>query len=390
MSERKAFWATVARREIIAKLTDRAFLVGTLLTIGLITAFMVVQGLLADRTQTFTVTSTSADSAMVSAAAKAAHSIDDKVTIVPVQAADEAAARQALADGTANAWLHKDGQGWVLTGQDGLDGSLTSTMSAAISQQTVAANAHAAGTSIEAIMQGSQLRTTLLSGSDERQGVALVMGFALSFLFYMASVFFGYTLAGSVVEEKASRIVEIIATKIPVRQLLAGKIIGNGVLALGQMVIFVGIGLVGLSLTPYGKYLPSVSAGLIWFLVFFLVGFLLIACMWAVAGSLASRSEDLQSTGSPLTMLMMAIFFSSFLAKGSVLTALSVVPPFSAILMPMRILGGSVPWWQPVLSLVLLTVTCAVVVLLAERLYRRSLLQTQGKLGLRQAWRTEE
>ena len=116
--------------------------------------------------------------------------------------------------------------------------------------------------------------------------------------------------------------------------MLIGKILGNTALAVGQMVVYTGIGLIGLSFTQYKSYLPSVSAGIVWFLAFFLIGFLVIACAWAVAGALASRTEDLQQTAMPLTMLMMAMWFAVFLAKGAVLTVLSFVPPFSAILMP--------------------------------------------------------
>jgi ABC-2 type transport system permease protein len=92
----------------------------------------------------------------------------------------------------------------------------------------------------------------------------------------------------------------------------------------------------------------------------------------------------------PLTMLMMAMWFAVFLAKGAVLTVLSFVPPFSAILMPIRILDGSAAWWEPVVALLLLIALAGVIVRGAERLYRRSLLQTSGKLSIKQAWSAPE
>ncbi len=177
------------------------------------------------------------------------------------------------------------------------------------------------------------------------------MGFALAFLFYLASVGFGAALAGSVVEEKQSRIVEIIATKIPVRQLLAGKVLGNTALAVLQMALYGVIGVVGLSFTSYGALLPTVTGALGWFLVFFLVGFLVIACLWAVAGALASRNEDLQSTSMPITMVLLGIFFGSLFLDGTAQTVFSYVPPASAVLMPLRVLDGSAAWWEPFVSL---------------------------------------
>ena len=251
-------------------------------------------------------------------------------------------------------------------------------------------NADRAGTSVAALTAGTTLASDVLVGGADQRGFAQGMACALAVLFYMASLIFGMTLANSVVEEKQSRIVEIIATKIPVRHLLAGKIAGNTVLAVGQMALYAAIGLVGLRFTPYSSFLPSVSGALGWFLVFFLLGFLLISCLWAVAGALASRTEDVQSTSTPVTMLLVAIFFGSLLLDGPAQTVLSYVPPASAILMPQRVLEGSAQWWEPLVALGILAVAAGAVVLLAERLYRRSLLQTQGRLSMRQAWSAPE
>ena len=156
------------------------------------------------------------------------------------------------------------------------------------------------------------------------------------------------------------------------------------------MALYAAIGLVGLRFTQYSTFLPSIGGALGWFLVFFLVGFLLIACLWAVAGALASRTEDVQSTATPVTMLLLAIFFGSMFLDGTAQTVLSYVPPASAVLMPQRILDGSALWWEPIVALAILVAAAGVVVLVAERLYRRSLLQTQGTLSMRQAWSAPE
>ncbi len=209
-------------------------------------------------------------------------------------------------------------------------------------------------------------------------------------LFYVASLTFGIALANSVVEEKASRIVEIITTKISVRELLAGKVMGNLALAFAQMAVFVGVGLIGLTFTDYDKYVPAISGAVGWFVVFFVVGFALLACLWAVAGALATRTEDVQATSMPLTMLTMAVFFAALFVSGTVKTVMSFVPPFSAILMPMRVLEGSAPWWQALVALAILVLAAGLVVGAAARIYQRSLLQTQGRLSIRQAWSTPE
>ena len=109
-----------------------------------------------------------------------------------------------------------------------------------------------------------------------------------------------------------------------------------------------------------------------------------------MAGSLASRTEDLQSTTTPLTFVVMGVFFASFLLDGTAKVVASFVPPVSAVLMPIRILEGDTPLWQPVVALALLLLFALGTILVGERLYRRSLLQNQGRVSLRQAWTAAE
>jgi ABC-2 type transport system permease protein len=383
-------WALVARREISTKLRDRTFLVGTLLTTAMIVALVVVQAVLSDRTKNYDILATPPAMALAKGLADAAPDLDDGVRITVVPVAGDAAAAAALREDDADAWLASRDGAWVLVGRDDVPADLEAVTATVVRETMLTQNASAAGTSVNELTAGSQLVTDVLVGDADQRDFAQGMAFALAFLFYLSSVIFGMTLAGSVVEEKQSRIVEIIATKIPVRQLLAGKVLGNTALAVGQMAVYTGLGLVGLSFTTVGRFLPSVSGALGWFLVFFLVGFLLIACLWAVAGALASRTEDLQSTSTPITMLLLGIFFGSAFLDGTAQTVVSYLPPASALLMPQRILEGSAEWWEPVVALVILLAAAGAVILAAERLYRRSLLQTQGRLSLRQAWSTPE
>ena len=384
-------WMTVARREIVTKLTDRTFLLSTFGLVLILAAVLGVQAWMAGRTSEYAVvSSSSAAHQMAGQVETVAEKSDDKVLVTLEQAADDDAARAAVEDESADVWLHQGEDGWVLTGRDDVPGDLLASARTAIRDATLDANATAAGTSVDALTSGSDVSTTFLDKDADLAGVAKAVGFALALLFYLASFTFGLALANSVVEEKASRIVEIITTKIAVRQLLAGKVAGNLALAFAQMALFVAVGLVGLSFTDYDRFLPAVSGAVGWFVVFFVVGFGLLACLWAVAGALASRTEDVQTTSTPLTMLTMGVFFAALLTSGTTQVVLSYVPPFSAILMPMRVLDGSAAWWQALLALAILVATAALVVRVAARLYQRSLLQTQGRLSLRQAWSTPE
>lgn len=246
------------------------------------------------------------------------------------------------------------------------------------------------GTTAAELEAGSTVSERFLVGDAERAGLARAIGFAMSLLFFMAALMYGLQIANSVVEEKQSRIVEIIATSIPLRHLLAGKVLGNTVMAILQIILYVGVGLIGLSFTQYGSFIPALGGPVVWFVVFFTTGFVALAALWAVAGSLASRVEDLQSTTAPLSYLIMGIYFGSFFLSGTAKVIASFVPPVSAVLMPMRILEGGVPIWQPIVAIALMLVFALGTIVIGERLYRRSLLQSGGRVSLKQAWSAAE
>jgi ABC-2 type transport system permease protein len=384
-------WLTVARREVVVKLTDKAFIVGTVVTIALISVLLVVQGVLENRTHTYDVTVTGGQAASIGAQLHdRAHDIDDTVKVTLVESTNDTAARAAVQSEKADAWLHPSATGWTLTTRDTAPSGLRTVVDTVVRDTVLAHNAAQAGTTVEAMQQGMTVAPDQLQGNAEKSELAKGLGFAFSFLFYMAAMMFGLTLATSVVEEKQSRIVEMIAAALPLRQLLAGKVVGNAVLAFGQMALYVGIGLTGLAFTKYSGLVAGLSGAVVWFLVFFLVGFVVLSCMFAVGGALASRSEDLQSTTSPITILVMAIFFSGFFLEGSARTIVSYIPPASAVLMPVRIVQGDAAWWEPVVALALLVALGAVLIVLAERVYKRALLQTGGRISLKDALALEE
>ncbi|GAA1478008.1 ABC transporter permease [Nocardioides aestuarii] len=379
-------WLLVARREVMTKLTDKAFLVGTAITLVLITGFIGWQVVSENDTETYEVVATADALDAATLLEERTADVDESVRVEVQQVATEAEGEAALRSGDADLLIRPTDDGWLLIGDEGVPGDVERAAATVLRDAVLAANAEDAGTTLGELQAGSEVSTDLLQGDAERQGFAQAMGVALAFLFYFAALGFGYTLAGSITEEKSSRVVEIITTKIPVRQLLIGKIAGNTLLAIAQTALLVTVGLIGISFTDYGGFLPALSGGLGWFVAFFVVGFCFLACWWAVAGALASRAEDLQTTATPLSFLMMGVFFGAFLFEGTALTVASYVPPFSCVLMPMRLLQGDAAWWEPVIAIAILAAAMAATVVFAERLYRRALLQTQGRVSLKQAW----
>lgn len=384
-------WLIVMNREIVVRALNKAFLVGLVVSIsvlGALAAFFAWQG---NKTDEYTVAVVPGDGTPV-VAVEAAQEIADEqgesVAIDILEVPDEPAANAALESGDADAWLRPDGDDWTLTGAGEPDSTLTRLLASGVEQEVVAANAAAAGTSVAELTSGAGLTTERLDPGTIEPQVLFFASFALALLFFMGIVGSGYMIASSVVEEKQSRLVEIMATAVPLRQLLAGKILGSSAIALAQTVLFACLGLVAISFTSVANALPALSTSLIWFVAFFIVGFVAFAALYAVAGALASRAEDLQHTTTPMMMVVAAVYFLTFSASGTFAAVLSYVPITSVVTMPVRVLGGDVAWWEPVISLVLLAFFAGAAVLVGERAYRGALLQTGGRLSWRQAMRS--
>lgn len=386
----EAPWLLVTRREVVSRITDKSFLLGTVFMVVLIAGFIGFTAWQEERTDEVTLGATPDSVAMATVIEESAPEVDDGVEVTVVELDDEDAAEAAVREDEVDAWLHPVDGGWELTSESSEQASLSDVVSTVVRQEVLADNAAGAGTTVEALEAGSTVTTAFLRGDAERAAVAEAVGFVFVFLFYFAALVFGMQLASSVIEEKQSRIVEIIAAAIPLRHLLAGKVLGNTALALIQLMTYLVVGLVGLSFTSYKSYVPALTGPTAWFIGFFLAGFVALACLWAVAGSLASRTEDLQATSTPLTMLMLVMFFGGLSLEGRGQVIASYIPPVSAVVMPKRILAGGVEWWEPLLALGLLAVFAAVTVAIGERLYRRALLQTGGRVSLRQAWSAAE
>ncbi|GAA1725235.1 hypothetical protein GCM10009809_21260 [Isoptericola hypogeus] len=384
-------WRIVMAREVVVQALNKTFLVGLLVSVVIIAAlagFMAWQG---NKTDSFTV-AVPAGSPAATAAVETAAGIPEAqgggAELTTLEVADDDAARAALTDGDADAWLHPAGDpadGWVLTGEADPDSTLTRLLTAGVADQTLTANAEAAGTTVAELTAGGGLTTDRLDGDAVDSQTLFFASFALALLFFIGVIGSGAMIAGSVVEEKQSRLVEIMATAVPLRQLLVGKILGSSVVAFAQNLVFAGVGLAALSFTPTASILPALSTSLVWFVLFFAVGFLGLAALYAVAGALASRAEDLQHTTTPMTMGVMGIYFLTFSASGTFETVLSYVPVANVVAMPVRVLSGDAAWWEPILSLLILAAFAAVAVLVSERAYRGALLQTGGRLSWKRA-----
>ncbi|MFD4402116.1 ABC transporter permease [Nocardia sp. NPDC058499] len=387
----RGVWRIVTEREVMVKLRDRNFLISTVITIVAIVASLAISGFMSGRTETVDIAVTGTDAGqVVQTAGDLADLADSNVAFTSTPVADLAAAEQQVRDGEVDAGLVAGPGGWRLIGKESVNDDVNTYVTTAAQQLALQRNAEAAGTSLEELGRGGQVTYDVLDESAVDPGFAQIMTFVFAFLFYIASILFGMSIAQSVVEEKQNRIVEILASAIPLRQLLIGKIIGNTLMAFGQLVLFAAAGLAGLAVMGNTEYVTQIAGAAGWFIVFFVVGFLALASLWAVAGSLATRNEDLQSTSTPLSMLIMIVLFLGIFASGTAQTVTSYVPIVSIVTMPARLAEGSAAWWEPLVSLAIMAATAYGIVVVAERIYRRSLMQTQGRLTYRQALSVED
>lgn len=223
--------------------------------------------------------------------------------------------------------------------------------------------------------------------SGERQLVIMV--FALLFLIFSMG---GLAIAQSTVTEKQTRIVEILVAAVPVRSLLAGKLLGHTVLTLGQMLVLAATAPVALRLGGLDELLTALAPALGWFVPFLVAGFVLLGSLWAVAGAMVSRQEDLGSTTGPVTMLVMLPYFlvMFFADNPLVMTVLSYVPFSSGVAMPVRLFTGDAAAWEAPIALLILAATAAAALLVAAKIYSGSLLQTRGKVALSSAWARQD
>lgn len=389
MNASTAPWLIVALREVETKLRDKAFIISTIVTLLFIVGSVAITGVLGNRTSHFTVAATDDTSYQVLEQVIKDRPDDVELSIsrlTPENAKQQLSAEQLSTILSAS----DDAQEFTLTGFNEVDQELSSLVSEAMKSVMTDQLLAEAGLESSSLPDNDDLVTDQLHGDSERAAMASVMGLVFSFLFYMAAFLFGMPIANSVIEEKQNRVVEILASTIRLRQLLAGKIIGNVILAMLQLLAFLSIGLLAAYISPIQiPFLGIVTQVAGWFVVFFFGGFLLLAGIWAALGSLATRTEDLQQSSGPVVGLLMAVLFIGLYAKGSFLVVASYIPIVSSAAMPIRLLSGEVAIWEPVLSLAILLAACWLVLLFAERIYRRAVMHTGGALTLRKALKLE-
>ncbi|MFJ8590746.1 ABC transporter permease [Streptomyces sp. NPDC093598] len=389
LSARRAV-GLVARREINSRMRTRSFVLSTLgLLLGL-GVYALVIFLAEDGPAKVGVEREVA--AMRPVLAAVAERADGDFEFVTV---DSDRTDRILRDGDLSAVLGgTDGQ-LTLSVEREADEKLLAVVRATVAEERTARELERAGVDpveFRERVASSTVKVHALEPSDTSAAEQFALIVSSTGLLYFFFIFYGITLAQGVVEEKTSRVVELLLSTIRPWQLLAGKLIGVAVAGLTQLVVLGGAA-VALAQGTGAITLPNAVGGsLVTLGVWFLLGFFLFAAMLAAAAARVSRQEDLQGVVQPVMLLItmpfvLGIALLSKDAHDPLIEWLSLVPPLSPILMPARMLLGIAPAWQIALSLVLAAAALAGMTRVAGRMYANSVLRSGSRVPLTEALR---
>jgi ABC-2 type transport system permease protein len=379
----------VARRELATRGRTRSFVLGLAISAVLMAGLAVLPRVVGGETSyTVGLAGASAERLRpVLVAQAAADDIDLDLRSLP----DEPAARAAVEDGEVDAAVVDD----RLLYRGELDSGLAQLLQTAHRTVAVEQRLRLAGIDprqVEQALAAPPLEEVGVGDASEHGSARRVLAMVVVILMFMLIYLPALYVAMGVVEEKSSRVVELLLATIRPWQLLAGKIIGIGLLGLVQLAVIAAVGVGAAAVTGVLSDLPpglgSVVAGTF---VWFLLGYAFFSAAAAASGALVSRQEEVNGVMTPLSVVVMAgyvVGFSAAFNPGTpVASVLSVVPPFSAVVMPVRVASSTVPAWQVAVALVLMALATVAVVALGARIYQRAVLRTGARVRLREVLR---
>jgi len=392
----------VALREITERIRSKAYLITTALTVLIVLGLIVAPTVFGSDTEESAVGSVGEGNEQIIATAVDLGNANDEpgdppsIAIETVEFDDRESAAMALEDGDVDAVL-VDGEEIVVQSVGGFGGnSLANGLQRAAGtvhiQEIIEEEGQQAADIIEILSSDPLETTTLAEGDpDESDSRTFVAYFGL-LLLYLAVLLYGTWILTGVTEEKSNRVVEVLLSSIRPWQILGGKILGIGSLALLQLLGTIGAALIALRVTGAFDLPPIEITSVLNLLLWFVIGFLIFAVLFGAAGSLVSRTEEANTIAMPMSMAAVVGFFVSITAlndpDGVVATIFTFVPITAPFVVPVRTALQSIPVWQYSLALVVCLASIGVLTVLAGRIYAGGLLRYGGRVGLREAWQS--
>jgi ABC-2 type transport system permease protein len=393
MSRGRAVWL-VARREILERGRSRAFLASLGLTLALILAGTLVPAIVggADRPARLgLVGSPPAGFAAAFQSAASATQLEVNAEAVPDLATGETGVRNGSLDallvipedGSAPTYIVKERENELLAQVAG--GSLSAArVQELLDEAGVDQVAFAAAAAPPTVRE--------LEPSDANRDASFIFANVGVILLFISIFTFGTWVLTGVVEEKQSRVVEVILSTVQARDLLIGKVLGIGLLGLVQLVIMVAAGLV--AGTAAGRFTlpPTTAPTVLMLILWFTLGYAIYSTALGVLGALASRMEEASNASSPVSLVATGAYVFSLLValddpSGTAARIATLIPPVAPMVVPLRAALGAIDPWEIVLSAALTVATIWLLLVFGGRVYSGAVLSTGGRIKLRDAWR---
>jgi ABC-2 type transport system permease protein len=296
---------------------------------------------------------------------------------------DRQAAEAALHDGSIDAALEVPAD-LSSAGELIVLESAPAALQAVVNQSVVALRAGPTASEVPEV--------SALAPPTDQDTTALIFANAGIILMFIGIFSYGSWVLTGVVEEKQSRVVEVVLSTVRPRDLLMGKVLGIGLLALAQLVILVAVGLV-LSQILGRLVLPTTTVGaVVQLLTWFILGFAFYATTMGFLGALASRPEEASVASMPVTLTATTAYILSIVVvtgdpNGILAHVMTFIPPAAPMVVPLRTALGAIEPWEIVISMVLMVASIWLLFVVGARIYSGAVLQTGGRIKLRDAWR---
>jgi ABC-2 type transport system permease protein len=382
----------VAYRDFMQRAKSRAFLASMIIIVGLVAAVGPLMAMEMRDAPAYDIgTVGSQPSNLQRALTESARAFDRNVSLTPYDSIETAEA--AVDEGTEDVIII-DGRELVWNEESSLQ--LASIITAAvhgINRQDVIADLGLSSEDATRLLAPPPLDTRTLNEPDPEAGPKRVAAYAGSFILYISILMFGQFVMMGVMEEKSSRVVEVVLSRVRPHELLAGKVVGIGVLGLVQLIVLGGAALLTVSMFDIADVdLGALSLRvLMWIVFWYLLGYGFFSVVYATLGATVSRQADAQSVGMLPVILLLPGYFISLMALENPEAALarigSIVPPLSPLVMPIRASLIEVPLWEMLLSIVLVLALTYLLIRLGGRVYKGSILKLGAKVRIRDAWR---